>query len=476
MLEKLILNYKPIMKIFLYSLIFIIIGIGLSYKIMQEHVKDNWQFYRSNPLVMPFAGILYQPTDMSAWEFTKENFMNVIWTAVQKFLNILLSPVYSILEMFIKMLKSYSLVLDKIRSQMAVMRNFLFKIFEGMFKRLQESAAALTFYFLKMREQMKRSYGLLNLLMSSVEHSYIFMESLVNGPVGMVGKFAEGFGVAMSIFTFGAAGVPVWRNSLCFHPLTPIEMNDGTFKTIDDVQTGELLKNNNMVIAAIAAEVSTPMYRVNNVIVSGDHLLLFEEEWIRAKNHPFAELVDYDAEFVVCLITSTGEICINGLRFKDYLDTHCRFTYRKIRNVIENNLNHIDEIIDYKGRVEGKTWFPYNSCNCCSDLFTGIDPNIPVDGRDIVGKVDIMKNTLNIFNVEGRHLSGNVLILYNGKWIRVFDHPEAIYVGLNKKQLIHYITRDGNIRLDNGILIRDFTEIKDKEVSLLLDNIVDKTL
>ncbi len=462
MLEKIIENYKPISKILLYSLIFVLVGFLLSFKILKEHIKDNWEFYRKNPLIMPFAGLIFQPTDMSSWEFTKQNFTNVVWGIVQKFLNILMAPVYSILNMFLKLFKTYSTILDKIRSQMAVMRNFLFKMFEGMFKRLQESSAAITFYFLKMREQMKRSYGLLTLLMSSVEHSFVFMQSLVNGPVGAFGKFADGFGVALSIFTFGPAGIPVWRNSLCFHPSTSIQMNDGSFKTINNIQIGDVLLNNNTVIATIDSRVSTPMYKINNVIVSGEHLVFFDEQWIRARNHPFAELNNYDSDYIVCLITSSGIIEINGMLFKDYLDTHCPFTYRKIRNIIENSLNHNNT--------------NYNSCSCCTDLITGIDPEIPIVWDDVIGKIDILENTLHIFNIEDRILSGNVLILHNGKWKRVFDHPDAIYIGMNNKPFIHYITNNGNIRLDNGILIRDFTEIKDKDISNYLDDIVDKTL
>jgi len=458
MLEILVENYKPLKKIFLYSVIFIAISIYFSYQNLKQNIKDNWNTYRKNPLIIPFAGFLNRPEGKSATEYTYENFMEVVWSYVQKFVDILMIPIYSILDMFTKMLKTYVVVLDKIRSQMSVMRNLLFKMFDDMLRRLQDSAAAVTFYFLKLREQLKRSYGVMQLLISSVEHSFIFLESLVNSPVGKFGQAAEWLGLTVSMFTFGPIGGPiVWRDSLCFHPETIITMKNNDKKAMKDVKIGDVLINDNIVLAKIDSKVTTPMYNLNNVIVSGDHLVKYGNEYVRVKNHDKAKLIDYNHSNIVCFITSSGIIEIENEIFKDYLDTTSNEKYIEIRHKIEEFLN------------ENKA---YQSNAHCIDLFTGIDSDLHEDNI-IIGSVDILEETLIMYSVNGNKLSGNVLIKNKNTWIRVQDHPDAIYMGENRVRLKQYISNDGLLKLKDGTLIRDFCEINDEGLSSVLDNIID---
>ena len=58
MLEVIILNYKPISKILLISLGFIIAFSYFFFHNIKDHVMENWVYYRKHPLFIPFAGII----------------------------------------------------------------------------------------------------------------------------------------------------------------------------------------------------------------------------------------------------------------------------------------------------------------------------------------------------------------------------------------------------------------------------------
>jgi len=460
MLEILIENYKPIGKILLITSIIIIIYTYIFSKLLKEHIKENWVYYRSNPLLLPIAGFINPPDDMSATEFTKQNITGVIWGIVSKFLNILMIPIYPILQLFVTAIKSISDIMNKMRNQMAVMRNFLFKIFEQMYMRLETSVAAITFYFLKLREELKRSFGVLNLMTSTVQHSFIFFQSLLNGPVGKLGEIADAGGMAMSIFTFGLAGIPVWQKSLCFHPHTLIKTNDGATKRIMDIQIGEKLHSNNQVLAIINAKVSTPMYKIHDIIVSGDHKIQYKDEWIRVKNHPDARLAVYYEPNVICFITSSSIIEIGRSIFRDYLDEHSLTKYSTIQHMIEKHLNKNSA---------------YQSTDNYKDYISGIEDGLIVEPSNICGTVSIASTYLHMYSIKGFVFAAKTLILYNGIYIRVHDHPLAEYIGKTNKVLKHYITTDGIIRFKNSdLVIRDFCEINDKAMSDKLDTYMDE--
>ena len=125
MLEVIIENYKPIGKIIFYSTFFIIVFAAMFYKMYKEHILENWHKYRSNPLFLPFAGFINPEKGVSGLRSTINNFIKVLWNIVKKFLGILMTPIYPILNIFLKVFKSLTGVLNGIRGQINVIRNFL---------------------------------------------------------------------------------------------------------------------------------------------------------------------------------------------------------------------------------------------------------------------------------------------------------------------------------------------------------------
>ena len=459
MLEILIENYKPISKIILYIFIIVIIFAYIYYKNFSNEIKNNWSKYRGKSYILPFAGLIKRNKNESILSATKTNFIKTIWNIVKKIFESLMKPIYPIIEIIINAFKKFLLILNSIRSQITIMRNFLFKLFEKMYIRLQNSLAAVIFFFLKLRETMKRSYGILTLLVYTIEHSYIFFESLMKSPLTKVGSWAEKIGVGMSIFTFGGLGIPMWHGALCFGPDTSILLNDGNSININNITLQHQLHNNNIIIAKLVISKVTNLYLINGVYVTGDHLILDKDQFRRVKELDSAvKIFIPPIDKLVSLITSNGLIHSNQLVFKDYLDSHDKIVNLNIRKLIFSYLNNS---------------YCNNTDYGCNDLIAGISPKIIIKSTKIIGKVFINKNQLSLYNYNNDILSGNILVLHKNNWKRVCSIKEAIYLGKNTVPFIHLITTDNLIRTDNNI-IRDFCETNDTYINNHIDSMIDK--
>lgn len=467
MLEKLVENYKEIGQIFLYTIIVAISLLVVFYSKVKAHIIENWSYYRSNPLLLPIAGYIYTPPGYTAAEYTKANIINVVWSLVSKSLSVLMLPIYPIIQLFLKIMKSIGESLNSLRQQMSVMRNFLFKIFENIYVRLQTSIAAITFYMLKLRESLKRSFGLMNLMVSSLEHSYIFMQSLVRSPLVKFGEMAEEGGLWMSRFALPIGmGDRVWRDqfvSMCFHPDTPIAISNENYKKIKDLVIGDVLASGATVLATIRTKVSGNMYQLGSDIVSGNHRVMGRHGWIRVKDHPNAEFIVYPETQVYCLVTSDGTISTKENLYRDYMDSHSLEVNREVQRMVGYYLNKKD----------------ISTNLVCNDLMVGIDPKIRVNPLSVVGSVVIAPGQLSIYVIDGYHVSGLTLVKDDSKWIRAYTHPRANYIGKNSYPYVHYVTHSGGLLLDSvshrELLIRDFCEIDNKIVEEEINLYLDKT-
>jgi hypothetical protein len=111
----------------------------------------------------------------------------------------------------------------------------------------------------------------------------------------------------------------------CFDEDTRIQMEDGSYKRIIDIEIGEKLFGGklfggNTVNTKIKVDASrSKMYVLENIIVSDSHLVKFEREWIRVSKHPLARrLAFYEKKYLYCLNTSNKMIQIGDFCFSDW--------------------------------------------------------------------------------------------------------------------------------------------------------------
>jgi hypothetical protein len=95
----------------------------------------------------------------------------------------------------------------------------------------------------------------------------------------------------------------------CFDKNTAIKMNDGIYKSIFDIKAGEKLANGNLVTATFKLARTEPMYKLNNIYVSGSHRVRVGDNLIYVSDHPDAVKQAYYFEpYVYCINTESKDI------------------------------------------------------------------------------------------------------------------------------------------------------------------------
>ena len=258
-----------------------------------------------------------------------------------------------------------------------------------------------------------------------------------------------------------------------------IKMNNGD-KYIKDINPGDKLKNNVLVNGIIKININGPIdiYKYGGVEVTGDHVVLHNGRWDRIANvHKYENKCYKTTKYVdnlYCLITDNNIIEINGITFRDYneindsdLQSYINYYVKKQVNEdskVNNGTSSSDNLVDY---------INHTYIQCFSKLvYNRIKDK---DKRNIIGEIVIL-NTENIklYDYLGYILSGNVLVLEDDKWIRVWESNRAKHVINNDKYLYHIITNNNDIDIgdDNPIKIKDFNESNNNILNEKIDKMV----
>lgn len=360
-------------------MIFIILTLFVFYvytycKVMQikEDVASDWSNQRCNPKYMPFAGYITHPEGTTPFEYTAENFQyciqniqnDVTGQAVQPF-NYLISGVTGMLSTIGESTQKTREFLDLLRQRIkAFAENVLHRILNVMIP-LQTIMIALLDSFHKIEGTMTAglytmlgSYYTLQSLMGAIVELIIKM--LIALVIIIVGLWAIPFSwpaaaatsavflsisiplaiiviVLTEVLHVHSSAIPKLR---CFDKDTLLEMSDGTYNKIMNIEPGDMLANNVMVTAKIKVDASDlRMFSLNNIIVSESHIVKYGNTWVHIKDHPLAiELPKdtYNEPFLYCLNTSSKEIVINDIIFTDWDEIYEDTLIRVINNVPQN--------------------------------------------------------------------------------------------------------------------------------------------
>ena len=476
MLEHILIHWKSISKILLITFIALFIHGYFATKLMKEHIVQNWTKYRNKIYILPFAGFIKKEEGQTTLTATLNNFINFAWQIVNQFLLLLVKPLYPIFRLVVKVLDAIKSILDNFRKQFKIMRNFLFSLVSKVYERLQNGVATMTMFFLKLREGMKRQLGLFRMLSWTVAHSYYFMHSLIQGPVGDIGRFADTFGLGISGFTLGVPGIFLWLGTVCFDPETLIECANSESVKISNLKLGDILKDGSVVKSKMTFNIENslvPMFNYKGVIVSGDHVVFENNNEIRVKLSKNSIPVYYDKKEVVCLVTNSGKIVINNIEFADYLDTHDVKTNIDIHRIVESSLNNVPKInID---RCRDLVWGFSDKSIINGKKISDYKIGDKIEGNTIRAKIIIDKNMVSPFRYisptgDQFIISGNQLVYENYRWIRL---SQSIYA----ERLIHdpssyYVNfaTDNNKLKFEGMIFRDFMEDNSESTNSIIDN------
>jgi len=357
-----------------------------------QKIKDDWPNQRCKPYIIPIAGIVNKPDNMSLKDFTAQNFTYCMQNILKGVSSQSLEPLAFITSSITQAMNSATGTINGMRAMIDKIRNLFAAVIQEIMGRLlniiiplQEIIIKFKDFAVKVQGTMTAglfsALGVIITLKSALANIVKFIVTILIIMVAIIfifWLFPFTWGTAIAgTATFIAVAIPLAliltfmsrvlgidaglsipglkKPNLCFDKNTKITMNDGTSKTISEIIVGEKVVGNNLITAKIVVErQNSIMYNLNGVVVSDSHIVKYKDEWVRVDQHPDAVKIDkYSEPYLYCLNTENKIIEIKGMVFSDwdeiYDDELDKIKNVKIKNVLfdqNKTLNYsMDDII-----------------------------------------------------------------------------------------------------------------------------------
>ena len=303
-----------------------------------EAIKQAWTERRCDLSVLVTAH-LYKPADdvRTGGEFAAENFNFCARTLMIEFIQVLLKPIYALLNQQVNVVESLNETFNKLRFLQA---NFM-KGFEGIlnpfFQRFRSTGSQFGVNYQKFLSAMGRAFGITQAFLYIGMSLVLAVENFVHFVINVVmivmyiilGLMILIFPLILPVFGLIIYTCQTIGNSdfgyltedvcgeLCFDPATKVYLKDGRSKPIGECQIGDILEDGTVVegVLKVSGE-AEPIFSLDGIRVSGAHLVWFEEggDYIPVCQHPSANLSFQTCPILICLRTSTQVIPLRGGR------------------------------------------------------------------------------------------------------------------------------------------------------------------
>ena len=346
-------------SVFIFIVLIIILFLSFSYfQVMNQlkPIKDDWAAKRCSPKVIPFAGLINKPDNMSVVDFTGQNFTYCMQNILTSITGDAVQPLTYITAGLSEIFKELFEALQFIRNMMANIRASMASIAKEILGRVLNIMTPLQTIIIAVMDSMQKINGVLtaglytslgtyyalkSLLGAIVQFIIIILIILVGLILGMwILPFTWPLAMTMTA-VFVSVAIPMAiiigfmtdvlhvRTDLtipgvpkpsCFDKNTNIKMNDGSFKPISEIEVGEKLANDILVTAKMKLDAKgSIMYNLNGTIVSGTHTIKHGDIWMPVSKYPHKILVEkYEEPYLYCLNTETKRLHINDFIFVDW--------------------------------------------------------------------------------------------------------------------------------------------------------------
>ena len=402
-LEKLSNHSTSVLKILVFTVIFVFIIVLMLSNQFRQKVGARWKKHRCNPLLAPFAGFFREPDEPRGYfEFTVDNTRKCTESIFKRFFHAFTEPLREVFKIISNIIKDLVDVLNRFRFHHSITRTLFKEIVGNVATKISNTYAALQFYQSKLLTLINQQKSLLSIMMMFMKAIGITLESLINGPLTALIHFLKVFligllvllGICLISKTWVPGGWPQAQTlwvlpfplnvplmfllkgappvgysatvpfpepiptplfflsylpcSICFHPDTPIQLTKSRMCPIQHLSTGDTILEGGIVISIMKLYVgrnADDIYDYCGVQVTGCHMILEKgEPPIRVKDHPYSKKVtNYNSDWVYCLNTQHACLLSRKHRFADYWETTCPITNLKTQYLIEEAVNDFEK-------------------------------------------------------------------------------------------------------------------------------------
>lgn len=478
-----IVTVTSIITIMIILFIYVIIAVATVMSKYKKKIYDNWSEYRCNPLIIPMASY-YNPSVS-----TGENFNTCLTQMQLLFFKILLGPLYSLLEMIQSVMKNMLDSFDSLRNFISLIRSRVKQILISIIQKIESLELGLRQFLIR----LKSSIGKMEGVMITAEYTFIVISMALEWIFNVPGIIALVtiiilvilsviiclfFPLVCAILAVLAAGVGI---AYCFDENTLIKMEDGHSQKISKLKVGDKIYLGGKITGIIKSKHNNDIYNYKGIIVSGEHLVLDNQKWIKVKNCSRSRKIRYSKEYLYCLSTENNKIVThNNIIFRDFDETDSPHLNCIINNLIINNLNNKCSIRTAPRHLKldleimpcgfsGNTLIETpNGKKYINELVIGDKLS---NSSSIVSIIKMSSQNIQMFNYQGLTVSGSNPIFENGTWIRVYESEQAKLINFKEKYLYHLGTDSQEI-IVNNCKFRDFLEIPQGKLSKNIDSCI----
>lgn len=296
------------------TVLMVVIIVGVFQFSAFTDVVENWEKYRCDVSVMPFAGFYGKNAE--------ENFNYCMSAMLQSKASSFTGPFATILTTIVGAMMTFMQSLNSFRVMLGTLTGGVGKVFT-------EFTDRFNFLYNNIQNTAVRMQFLFKRLMSSFI-SIIFL----------------GSSAVTAGMNFGDTFLFKFLDTFCFDPETVIEVKGKGYIPVKSVELGAVLADGSRVSSVYRFySRGVPMVVFNGsygkINVSTNHYMKnAEDKWIRCEDHPDARLLSNwgSDRPLVCFDTDTHRIPIGGYVFSDYDETNATDvpTMKLVDSVINN--------------------------------------------------------------------------------------------------------------------------------------------
>ena len=394
---------------------FLILGIFFSlyfiniYIVGINSIKSNWDKYKCNPTIIPFA-----------WLFGKDTKTNMLECVnnvkTNNFADALL-PFEYVFNLFTDVFTCQNKSFGSSFSILGEIQNTISKIFNFFISFVSNIVFESQRVLLVVKDTIFKSLGIVIAFINAIETMLSLTESALNSTL------------VKTVFKLGDFVA-------CFHPNTTLQLVDNTPVLIKDIKINDILHDHTRVngIVKLVNQKET-FYKLNDILVTGEHFVEFNHTWIRVKHHPDAKKQSIDTKFVYCLSTTTNKIPIGNYVFHDWND-----------DLIQEN-----ELC--KQSIYYSTNVIHENCNIDKHLAKHIPMYSKIHDSHVLGVLHIQLDTTT-YVIHDAIVNEYQKVFHNNKWICAKDYPDKQVYKKGPQRLIGFITDKKKIKI-NDIVFQD---------------------
>ena len=432
------------------GLIFIIFSLIIGYvftKKFRGHIIQNWNKYKYNPLIIPFARLLGKdPTEI---------FNNLSFGIFKKFYKVLMAPFTFFVRIIYKqILPIIAKSLDKFRQYTLPIRRFFKNGALMFYNKIDRYTKVVSFFFMKIRNIMKRLTATFRLLLYQLEASQLFIKSLWYGPIGRGSvRNAKLLGKASKFFKKVFPHV----EEACFHENTQIYCKQhGKYRPIKEILINDIIQTDVDEYSRVigVCKFNNPgLYDYNEVGVTGKHIVKEGQIWNYVESLTQKKF-NLQPDYVYSLITENNKIFSNNIVFSDHMEiSSSDYHFNSVIKLINKNYTDMGNRTLIPG-LAGNNFIKTDKGQCLLDEIK-IGDKLYNDNY-VIGIIHF-KNNDETYQLKHLIGTGRQIVLNKNEWISLQHHPFSKKINYNKN-LISLITTKNIINM-SGIECLDFEEV-----------------